>query len=49
MVPGPNGTQQMISVEQYQAMTGGAAMGATQPAASVANSDGFRPRSTATK
>ncbi|MGD9636961.1 MAG: hypothetical protein AB7G28_23910 [Pirellulales bacterium] len=44
MVPGPNGTQQMISVEQYQAM----ATGATQPAA-VATSDGFRARGTATK
>jgi hypothetical protein len=45
MVPGPNGTPQMISVEQYQAMTTGAA----QPAASVATSDGFRPRGSVTK
>lgn len=45
MVPGPNGTQQMISVEQYQAMHGGA----TQPALSTAATDGFRPRGTATK
>lgn len=45
MVPGPNGTQQMISVEQYQAMFGGV----PQPAGSVANTDGFRARGTATK
>jgi len=45
MVPGPNGTQQMISVEQYQAMFGGV----TQPAASMATADGFRARGTATK
>jgi hypothetical protein len=49
MVPGPNGTQHMVSVEQYQAMTSGAVVGATQPAESVASSDGFRPRGTATK
>jgi hypothetical protein len=45
MVPGPNGTQQMVSVEQYQAMMGGAA----QPAPSVATQDGFRARGTSTK
>lgn len=46
MVPGPDGQMQMISVEQYQASLSG---GSTQPAASVANSDGFRPRGTSTK
>lgn len=45
MVPGPNGTSQMVSVEQMQAMVGGAVQ---QPAA-VANSDGFRPRGNITK
>ncbi len=45
MVPGPNGTSQMVSVEQMQAMAGGAAQ---QPAA-IANSDGFRPRGSTTK
>jgi hypothetical protein len=45
MVPGPNGTQQMISVEQYQAMYGGG----VQPTMSTANADGFRARGTATK
>lgn len=45
MVPGPNGTQQMISVEQYQAMVAGGAQGAT----GVASSDGFRARGTKTK
>lgn len=45
MVPGPNGQQQMISVEQYQAMMASTA----QPAASVATPDGFRARGTSTK
>jgi hypothetical protein len=45
MVPGPNGAMQMVSVEQMQAMYGGAA----QPAAEVASSDGFRARGSATK
>jgi hypothetical protein len=45
MVPGPNGTQQMISVEQYQAMYGGG----VQPTMSTANADGFRARGTTTK
>ncbi len=45
MVPGPNGAMQMVSVEQMQAMYGGAA----QPAPEVASSDGFRARGSATK
>ena len=45
MVPGPNGTSQMVSVEQMQAMAGGTAQ---QPTA-VASSDGFRPRGGTTK
>jgi hypothetical protein len=45
MVPGPNGAMQMVSVEQMQAMYGGAA----QPTAEVASSDGFRARGSATK
>jgi hypothetical protein len=40
MVPGPNGTSQMVSVEQMQAMS----TGAEQPPTAVSNSDGFRPR-----
>jgi len=46
MVPGADGQMHMISVEQYQATLGG---GGTQQAASVASSDGFRPRGTSTK
>lgn len=45
MVPGPNGQMQMVSVEQMQAMSSGAA----QSAPSVATSDGFRPRGSSTK
>jgi hypothetical protein len=45
MVPGADGQMHMISVEQYQASLGGG----VQPAASVASSDGFRPRGASTK
>lgn len=46
MVPGPNGQQQMVSVEQYQAMTTGAAQA---PASVASTSDGFRARGSVTK
>lgn len=45
MVPGPNGTMQMVSVDSIRAMSAGTA----QPAASVAGADGFRPRGSVTK
>jgi hypothetical protein len=45
MVPGPNGAMQMVSVDEMQAMSAGTA----QPTATVADSDGFRPRGSATK
>jgi hypothetical protein len=43
MVPGPNGTMQMVPVQQVQP----AAAGAAQPSTSVASADGFRPRGSA--
>lgn len=45
MVPGPDGTMHMVSVDQMQAMSAGTAPSA--PA--VASSDGFRPRGSTTK
>jgi hypothetical protein len=46
MVPGADGQMHMISVAEYQASLGGSG---AQPAASVASSDGFRPRGASTK
>jgi hypothetical protein len=43
MVPGPNGTMQMVTVQQL----GPTAAGAVEQSTSVASADGFRPRSSA--